>query len=185
MQYLTDSYNFLVNTMHFEILIDPQMYLYLFDGVISLIKHMLGFVNFAKTTLSNDFNLLEQPGVSILFQVLRILVFICLLLVPENKSVLIILPRWWVFRHRYEWNILLIRVHLLLGQLRLLHKLLSLLLTYGLRSHQIWHLNILINFMFSNFRPIVLDIKLWRIDVRIIKWAYLPIFHYFPWVAVN
>lgn len=88
MEHLTDGYYLFVNMMHFEILINAQVNLYLFDGVIPLVQKMLSFVNLSKSTLSNNLNFFEEPLISILLEVLTELVFICLLFAPKDETLL-------------------------------------------------------------------------------------------------
>ena len=53
--------------VHFEILVNSKMDLDFLDSVDSLVKNVLGFVDFSKSTLTDHAYLFEKSLVSILF----------------------------------------------------------------------------------------------------------------------
>jgi len=67
MKYLTDCHNLLVDMVHFEVLVNSKMDLDFLDGIDSLIKNVLGFVDFSKSTLTDHAYLFEKSLVSVLF----------------------------------------------------------------------------------------------------------------------
>jgi hypothetical protein len=93
---LADCHNLLVDMVHLEVLVNAKMDLNFFDRVDSLVKNVLGFIDFSKSTLTDHAYLFEKSLVSILLQILAELVIICLLFVPENDLLMDVFASWLV-----------------------------------------------------------------------------------------